>query len=703
VTFIYYFILIIGEEDNYGVKSKIICCFGSGRKTMKNFVALGRAGIILFFSIIVASVMVTPVASQTAISKVVITSVNANETFPDVRAQARALDANGAFIPNLATTQFTVQEDGEPVQIQEVSTAALPLSGNVVFVIDELALGTRLAVVRDSILSFAQNHMLAGDQVEVLAASNGGKTQTIVPLTSDPEVVVKGMQEENYNPNSAKGTLLLNTINQGLTDLSTLNENIDGVSRVITFSVSINDQLNLGKTIEQAIQLRIPIHTVLLGSQDIKGALGRLARETQAGPGTISPEELNSLFATLDAQRVQDQYLISYRSRADQPGEHKLLVVAGGVSSSGFSFALDRLESPLVHITVPTADTVITRTEAFFRQDPKTTQPTEQTVAVEINWPDGHPREIVLKNTALIVKGKSLGPATVIRENGKDPVVLEFTWDLSTENTPGESLASIVVEAEDELGLKGKSEPLPVTVAYVLFAGTEGCPAFIAEYTPALCANSDLILPLASLIVAVAALLVVLVYLRRNPKVQKRVTQRLGTMMTRMGGTRVGGTRTNGNPGATRMVEPLEAAKAILVVLEGNSGTKQTEFRINKTTTLGRSGDHADMVFQADQKDRSPISRLHCTLVETDGSFGLKDQGSSNGTFINGVRLKPDQLNALSDGDIVELARVQDGGIKLKFQLGSRSGHLGTRLVGPEKRDPDELPPSDGYTPTKLM
>ena len=128
---------------------------------MKKFVALGRAGIILFLFIILASVMVTPVASQTAVSKVIITFVNANETFPDVRVQARALDANGAFIPNLATTQFTVREDGEPVQIQEVSTAALPLSGNVVFVIDELALGSRLAVVRESILSFAQNHMPA--------------------------------------------------------------------------------------------------------------------------------------------------------------------------------------------------------------------------------------------------------------------------------------------------------------------------------------------------------------------------------------------------------------------------------------------------------------------------------------------------------------------------------------------------------------
>lgn len=675
---------------------------------MKNFVALVRAGIILFLFISLASIMVTPAASQTAVSKVVVTSVNVNDAFPDVRVQVRALDADGAFIPNLATTQFNIKEDGEPVQIQEVSTESLPLNQNIVFVIDELEIGQSLAAVREALLSFAQNHMQAGDQVEVLAASKGGKTLTVVPLTSDPEVVVKGMQEENYNPNESNDTLLLNAVDQGLDDLSALSGNIEGSSRMVVLSLSINDARNLDKTIGKAAQLGIPIHTVLLGSQDANGALGRLARETQAGPGTISPEELNNLFTTLDTQRVQDQYVILYRSRVDQAGDHEVVATAGGVAAKPVTVTLDKLELPLVNITAPDADSVIKRTEAFSRQDPQSVQPTEQTVAVEVSWPDGHPREIEKKNTALIVNGKSLGPVTNIRDNGKDPVILEFTWDLRTENAPGETPESIVVEAEDELGLRGKSEPLPVTLTYVLFAGAEACPALISQYTPALCSNWDLIASLAPLFVALAAFGLLLVYIRRNPKVPQRVKAGLGTMMThiggtRMGGTRVGGTRTDGNPGATRMVQPIESAKAILIALEGNSGSKQTEFRINKTTTLGRSGDHADLVFQSDQKDRSPISRLHCTLVEKDGSFGLKDQGSSNGTFINGVRLKADQLNPLSDGDIIELARVQDGGVKLKFQLGSRLGHPGTQLATPKEKDSDELPPSDGYTPTKLM
>ena len=669
---------------------------------MKNFVPLVRFGIALVPCVILTLVAVTPAASQSTVSKVVITSVNV-DAFPEVRVQVKPVDANGAFIPGISASQFSLQEDGETVQIEKVSTESLPLNVRVVFVVDELVIAPHVQVVREAIQSFAENQMQAGDVVKVLAASESG-TQTIVDLTSDPEEVVNGIT--NYDPGSASGTLLLDAVNQGLTELSALSENTEGLNRMVVFSVSINDTRDLGKTIEKAVQLGIPIHTVLLGEQDTAGALGRLARATLAGEGTISPEGLNDLFETLDAQSVQDQYLITYRSKVDQPGDHELVVAVGGVSSNATAFTLDQLDSPLVSITAPASDTLITRTETFFGQDPETIQPAEQTVAVEVTWPDGHPREIVLEKTTLVVNGRSFDAQTTkakIRgDNGKDPVILELTWDLRQENTPGETPISIVVEAEDELGLKGISEPLTLSVDYVPFVVVNACPDLILKYTPALCSNFNLILPLGSLAVAVIALVYAAVYVRRNPKVQQQVKERIGTMMTRMGGTRIGGPRSGGSPGATMMVEPVESAKALLVAVEGRTGSRQTEFRINETTTMGRSSDHAKLVFQSDQGDRSPISRLHCTVLEKEGFFDLRDEGSSNGTFLNGARLKQGELHRLRDGDMVELARVPDGGVKLKFQAVARSAHMGTRLVAPEKKDSDDLP-KDGYTPTKLM
>jgi pSer/pThr/pTyr-binding forkhead associated (FHA) protein len=662
---------------------------------VKNFSASVRAGIALLALLAIALITATPVASQTAIARVAVTSVNANDDFPDVSVLVRALDAEGAFIPGISASQFSLREDGETLQIQEVRTEALPLNARVVFVVDELGIARHIADVREAIQSFAQNQMQAGDLVEVLAALNGGGTRAIVPLTGDPEEVITGMA--NYNPSSASGTLLLDTVDQGLDDLAALSENTEGLNTTVVFSVSINDQLDLDETIAKAVELRIPVHTVLLGADDINGALGQLARETGAGGGTISPDDVENLFETLVDQSVQDQYLITYRSKVDRAGDHELVVSISGVSSNDVTFALDELEPPLVRITAPAPDTLITRAESLFTQNTEDVQPTEQTVAVEVNWRDGHPREIVLETTALVVNGKSLGPATAIRDNGRDPVLLEFTWDLRGEDTPGETQITVVVEAVDELGLKGVSEPLSVTVSYVPFEGAGDCPQLISDYAPVLCSNYNLILPLGSLVIAVLTLLVVVVYLRRNPKVQQKVKERLGTMMTDMRGPRTGG----GSPGATSIVQPVESAKATLEIVAGKSGTDRLVFPLNETVTLGRSSDHAQLVFQSN-RENSPISRLHCTILEKGDFFELRDEGSANGTFLNGVRLKSGDLHRLGNGDTIELARAQDGGVKFKFQAVSRASHMGTQMVEPKAKESDDLP-KDGYIPTKIQ
>jgi hypothetical protein len=660
---------------------------------MKNFAALVRSGIAFFLLVIFTLAIVAPASSQTAVDKVGITAIN-HDAFPEVRVQVKPIAANDALIPGLDADQFSLTEDDEVVQIEEVRTAPFPHSMRVAFVIDEFVIEQQVQVAREAIQSFAENQMQAGDLVEVLAASDGG-TQTVVPFTDNPEEVINGIQEANYNPGSPSGTFLLDTIDQGLAELSASNENIEGLNRMVVFSMSIFDSRNLGQTIENAVELGIPVHTVLLRSEDTNGALARLAVETQAGAGTISAEDINDLFETLETQRVQEQYEVSYRSKVNQAGEHELVVAVDGVPSNVISFTLDQLESPLVSITVPAPETLITRTETSFDQDPATIQPNEQSVRAEITWPDGHPRKI--EKTTFVVNGKALDAPTKISDNGKDPVILEITWDLQQEDTPGETLISIVVEAEDELGLKGSSEPLPVTVNYVLFTAPNNCPSLISDNLPALCSNYNLVLPLGSMVIAASAVLVMFVYMRRNPKVQARVKERLETMMTN-----VRAPRTDRSPASSTLVEPSESAKATLEVVGGNSGNSHTLFRLNGTTTLGRSGDYAQLVFQSDQADRSPISRLHCTIIEKGDFFEVRDEGSSNGTFLNGARIRSGELHRLSNGDTVELARVEEGGVRLKFQSVSRSSHLVTRLVAPEKEDSDDLP-KDGYTPTKVL
>lgn len=656
---------------------------------MKNNPVHIRSGLTLLLLSILILTTVTPAFSQTSPATIVFTSINANESFPEVSLQVKVLDSENKFVQGLDADHFSLSEDGNVLPIDRITSGSLPLDMHVVFVIDELAIGSNMLIVREAIGSFVQNQMLANDSVSVIAAANKNITQVIVPFTSNPEEVVNAL--ESYDPASASGTKLLDAVDQGLDDLAAVNENAAGLNKVVVFSVSIIDQLNLGKTITKASGLSIPIHTVLLSSDDAKGALGRLAIETNAGAGAILSRDINELTSVLDPQRNEEQYLLIYRSQANSSGDHEIVVTVNGAISKDAVFTLNELELPLITITAPDAGTVIVRAETLFSQNPESVQPTEQTVAVEISWPDGHPRTIVQERTVLVVNGRSLGAAQTVRDNGKDPVILEFVWDLSSEQTPGVNEISIVVEAEDELGLKGRSGALPVAVEYVEFGDlSAACPPLIFDNLPALCSNWNLVIPLMSLAVAVVALALVIVYMRRNPKVQERVKISLGTMMTRIGG---------GERLATRIVTEADSAKATLVLLEGNPGGTQTHFPLNATTTVGRSGDHAQLVLQGD-KQGSPISRLHCTILEKDGIFELRDESSANGTHLNDARLPQGKPNRLNDGDTIELARVRDGGIKFKFEMAKKpKPPMKTRIAA---SDADEELEPKGYTPTML-
>ncbi|HCK67267.1 MAG TPA: hypothetical protein DHW49_13475 [Anaerolineae bacterium] len=655
---------------------------------MKNFPVY----VPLFLLITLTLVLATPAFSQTAPASIVFTAVNANETFPEVQVQVKVLDAENNFISGLNANQFSLKEDGQAINIENVSSESLPLNLRVVFVVDELAIGSNVNVVRQAIQSFAENQMQPGDSVIVLAASNLNVFKIIVPLTSDPQQVLDGIA--NYNPVPATATDFLQTVDQGLDTISDLNENIVGLNKLVVFSISINDQLDLNRTIAKANRLGVQVHTVLLGSNDINGALDRLARETGVEDGLILGANIRDLSSALNPERNETQYQIRYRSQINRAGDNQLTLTVNNSISENVTFTLDELEPPLLTITAPSADTEIIRTETIFSQDSDAIQPTEQTVAVEVTFPDGHPRQIIEEQTALVINGKAVGPATAIRDNGSEVITLEFTWDLRPEQTPGITPISIVVETEDELGLKSKSEVLPVTVEYVVY--DIACPEFVSTYAPALCTNYNLILPLISVFIAIIALVIVIVYLRRNPKVQERIKEGARRLTMTMMPSKV-------NNSATMFVDPNKVDKAVLVVLEGYAVSKQTQFPINETITIGRSSEHAKLVLQGD-KEGSPISRLHCTILEKNGAFEIRDESSANGTHLNETRLPAGKVHPLNDNDIIELARVRDGGVKFKIQIAKAKSaeRLKTRMMTSVSDEPEEKP-SGGYIPTKKL
>jgi hypothetical protein len=66
---------------------------------------------------------------------------------------------------------------------------------------------------------------------------------------------------------------------------------------------------------------------------------------------------------------------------------------------------------------------------------------------------------------------------------------------------------------------------------------------------------------------------------------------------------------------------------------------------------------------------RMGVSRQHAVLRLQSKVLDIRDLGSSNGTFVNGVRLSPHQPHLLRDGDEIGLGKMV---IKVFFQSGAR-------------------------------
>ncbi len=63
--------------------------------------------------------------------------------------------------------------------------------------------------------------------------------------------------------------------------------------------------------------------------------------------------------------------------------------------------------------------------------------------------------------------------------------------------------------------------------------------------------------------------------------------------------------------------------------------------------------------------DNPFASRRHCEIVHRNGALFIRDMGSKNGTYLNGVLLKKGELQSLSNGDRIDLGKDQ---VVFKFQ-----------------------------------
>jgi hypothetical protein len=66
---------------------------------------------------------------------------------------------------------------------------------------------------------------------------------------------------------------------------------------------------------------------------------------------------------------------------------------------------------------------------------------------------------------------------------------------------------------------------------------------------------------------------------------------------------------------------------------------------------------HLDLMPYGGQ--RAGVSRMHAVLYRTQHTISLADLGSTNGTYLNGMRLVPHQPRLLREGDEIRLGNMQ--------------------------------------------
>jgi len=89
--------------------------------------------------------------------------------------------------------------------------------------------------------------------------------------------------------------------------------------------------------------------------------------------------------------------------------------------------------------------------------------------------------------------------------------------------------------------------------------------------------------------------------------------------------------------------------KCQLIVLSSSAKGKKLDLN-RPVTKIGKKEDN-DLVL-----DEKTVSRNHVEIIQTEDSFLLKDLGSTNGTFINDIRVKEAYL---SPGDVIRVGTVR--------------------------------------------
>lgn len=615
--------------------------------------------------------VVLPASAQSG-GKIIIHHVDIS-TFPDISVWATIMDGSGTAITNLTQAEITLKEDNaaKPIHSFQLSEAGLQMaiivdaSGSILQpgatgnpridevkqAIDELVYNSSNWINRDAHL----------DWFSIIVPD-----QTTVKIVSEPTNDYNALHNTMYlySPAPKAGnTPMSDMLVAALQHLSNDPSNSHLQKAILIFSdgVDVVSSTKLDDAINLAARSNVPIFSVFLGPKETD-ASKNLKRLSLLTGGQYyhyqSLEALTPLFQQLSSMR--HQYQIGYRSSISTRSQHQIALEWKGANerivSSAETGVVVPVAPPSVTIIEPTSSTLFQRTTEDPNAQPEAIEPTQTTIRIQWDWPDGFPREIT--KVEYLVNGAVQATLTA-------PPFDQATWIFGTLPSGNYALSARVF---DELGLVGESDA--VTVQMLLSIPTPP-PAEQAQVEiiqqRATVSQATAIIATA---IAMGALILAIFLLRRKPQVLQGAMQ--GAQSVWKSATA---------PFQRRPREGIRP-KAYLEVLQGDPSYQGPIPLYGEHNILGRDPQLANIILS-----NPTVSRLHCAIHEREaGVFYLEDRGGSGGTWVEDQQVTISAgERVLNDGDIIEVA-----GVVLRFRLAPPAAEgrpeTGKELTAPYSR-----------------
>jgi len=629
--------------------------------------------IIVHCSMIVLVLLMVVQAGQAQGSGPLLIIQGAPDTIiapPEVRTYVSVIDGNTAqTIEGLTTDSFQVKEVGIDVGTPAVSYEPVGLA--IVVVVDRGGISApgdpRIKEATDLVRELANR----------LSVTGAGDDDVIAIVGVGQDGVLEPKEDFSWNP--VDTNLVLNALvtmeGEAVRGGTPLYEGLDESLRLLTdnTNATIRDVLSHRRKIvvvfsdgidpgfsstarEQDIIRKanaadISLYTIGMarrnGSLSAAGNLENLAIQTyglyQLHNNDETQQQVLDLFDNLATQR--QQYLVTYRTRQPK-GSYTLNVAADtsiGSAEKSVSFS-SILETPQIALTSPSDGLRVTVPYSLALGN---FLPTTITLNVQITPVDGAARDP--SEVRYIANGVFIGTGTAAP-------TFDFVWDLSRVVTPTEKAQTqdytLVVNADDAyLGTGMTSQPLNIRVTWAAKEVT-----FAEKTTEEVKENWWVILILIALAVGLVVLLFLLIKTRGElaRKVITRTTSALRGVTKRLGAS------------------PQRAPGKLVVIQGANMGR---EFRLAaQVVKVGRDPQFCDFALYDEF-----VSNPHFSIQLEQTQFFITDEGSSNGTRLNGVPIPPKQRMLLQPDTIIEMGQT-----RLQFKrLGGTTRQLAQQVQQP--------------------